>query len=172
MKLIEKFSLIAFSIIVILISVFAVLIGAEVIAAEDIAEFLSENIIATICVAIIFVLWSIANIFFRSNGKDNANGVLLENENGSLMITKDSISNLADSVIKKNPDIKEGNVKIEFDFNKDVIVNINATVKDTTIIKEISTKIQEDIKLLIKKATDLDVREVNIKIKNVDQEKN
>ncbi len=171
MKFVEKFSLIVFSIIVILLSVFTVLVGTEVIPAEDIAEFLSENIIATICVAIIFVLWSIANIFFRNSGKDNSNGVLLENENGSLMITRDSICNLADSILRKNDDIKEAIVKIDFDFNKDIIVNINATVKDTTIIKEISTKVQEDIKKLIKKATDIDVREVNIKIKNVDQEK-
>lgn len=95
----------------------------------------------------------------------------MENENGSLLITKESISNLVESVLKKSQDIKESSVKIEFDSDRDLIINIVATVKDNVVIKNISSKLQENIKLTIKKATDLDVSSVNIKIKNVEQEK-
>ncbi len=170
MKLLERFSLIVFSIIIIFVSVIMILIGLEVVNA-DTFEFLTENIIGTICVSIIFILWAIANIFLRNTNNDNSNGVLLENENGSLLITKDFITNLTEAILRKNSDIKEGNAKISFDMNKDLIININATVKDTAIVKETSTKIQENIKMTIKKATDLDVREINIKIKNVGQDK-
>ena len=62
-------------------------------------------------------------------------------------------------------------VKIEFDADKDVIINIVAIIKDNAIIKETSSKLQENIKLAIKRATDLEVSNVNIKIKNVEQEK-
>ena len=95
----------------------------------------------------------------------------MENANGSLLITKDSISNLVESVLKKNQDIKEANVKIEIDENKDVIINIIAVIKDNIVIKDTSARLQESIKMAIKKATDLDVSNVNIKIKSVEQEK-
>ena len=175
MRLVERFSIIVFSIIVLILSGFTILVSTNLIDVDifnDIFELLSENIIATICVCIIFILWSIANIFFKSDANnENANGVLLENENGSLLITKDSISNLVESVLKNNSDVKEENVKIDFDSNRDVIINLVISIKDNAVIKNTSSKLQESIKLLIKKATDLDVKEINIKIKGVEQEK-
>lgn len=174
MRLLERFSIIVFSIIIIVLSGFTILVGTDLISVDifdDIFDVLSENIVTTICVCILFILWSILNIVFKSDKNyENINGVLLENENGSLLITKESISNLVDSVLKNNGEIRDSSVKIDFDANKDVIVNVVAVVKDTTIIKEVSAKIQENIKLTIKKATDLEVRQVNIKVKNVDQE--
>ena len=114
MRLVERFSIIVFSIIVLILSGFTILVSTNLIDVDifnDIFELLSENIIATICVCIIFILWSIANIFFKSDANnENANGVLLENENGSLLITKDYISNLVESVLKNNSDVKEENV--------------------------------------------------------------
>ena len=139
---------------------------------DDMFSFFNENIIATICICLLLALWSIANIFFKSDSNSEiSNGVLLENENGSLLITKDSICNLVDSVLKKNTDIKDSNVKIEFDQNKDIMINIVAVIKDNVVIKDTSSRLQENIKLTVKKATDLDVSNINIKIKNVEQEK-
>lgn len=175
MRLVERFSMIVFSAIVLILSVFTILVSTDIVSIdflESIVDMFYENIVLTICVCIIFALWSIANIFFRSDSKgENSNGVLLENANGSLLITKDSISNLVESVLKKNQDIKESSVKIEIDENKDVIINIIAVIKDNVVIKDTSSKLQENIKLAIKKATDLDVTNVNIKIKSVEQEK-
>ena len=59
----------------------------------------------------------------------------MENENGSLLITKESISNLVESVIKKNQEIKDSNVKIEFDSNRDVVINVIAVLKENVVIK-------------------------------------
>lgn len=175
MRMIERFSIIVFSIIVLILSAFIILVSTELVNVdilENMAQTLNENIILTICISILLVLWSIANIFLKSDSKtENANGVLMENENGSLLITKESISNLVESVIRKNQDIKDSNVKIEFDTNRDVIINVIAVVKDNVVIKNTSSKLQENIKLTVKKTTDLDVSSVNIKIKNVEQEK-
>ena len=175
MRLVERFSIIVFSIIVFVLSIMAILLGTEVVSLsflEDIVNFLNENIVATICISLIMCLWSIANIFFKSDSsKEISNGVLLENENGSLLITKDSVSSLVEAVIKKNQDLKESNVKIEFDSNKDVIINLNAVVKDSAIIKDVSTMIKEEIKQTVKRATDLEVSCINIKIKSVETEK-
>lgn len=175
MRIVERFSIIVFSILILILSVFTILVTTQLVNVdifENIFEFLNEKVIVTVCVCILLCLWSIANIFFKSDAKnDNSNGVLMENENGSLLITRESISNLVESVLKNNQDIKEATVKIEFDVNRDVIINVVATIKDNVVIKNTSSKLQESIKLTIKKATDLDVSSVNIKIKNVEQEK-
>lgn len=175
MRLVERFSIIVFSIIVFILSVIAILLGTEVVSMsflEDVVNFLNENIIATICISLIMCLWSISNIFFKSaSSKDVSNGVLLENENGSLLITKDSIESLVEAILKRNQELKESNVKIEFDSNKDVIINLNAVVKDSAVIKDVSTMIQEEIKQTVKRATDLEVSSINIKIKSVEAEK-
>ncbi len=175
MRFVERFSIIVFSIIVLILSGFTILVSTDLINVDiftDIFDWLNENVVATVCVCVLLCLWSIANMFFKSDSKsENANGVLMENENGSLLITKESISNLVESVLKKNQDINDSNVKIEFDENRDVIINVIMTVKDNIVIKNTSSKLQESIKLTIKKATDLDVTSVNIKVKNVEQEK-
>ena len=175
MRLVERFTIIVFSIIMIIFAGFTILVSTgliDVAIFEDIFYILSENIVPTICICILLILWSIANMFIKSDNKyENVNGVLMENENGSLFITKESISNLVDSVLKSNSEIKDSTVKVDLDENKDVIINVASVVKDTTAIKEISAKLQENIKLAIKRATDLEVREVNIRVKNIDHEK-
>lgn len=175
MRLVERFSIIVFSILVLVLSCFTMFISTNLMSTnvlEDLFEVFSDNLAITICVCILLSLWSIANIFFKSDAKkQNVNGILLENENGSLLITKDSISNLVESVIKKNNDVKQENVKIEFTTNKDIIINIVVSVKDSIVMKETSAKLQENIKMIIKKATDLDVKQINIKIKGIEQEK-
>lgn len=175
MRLVERFSIIVFSAIVLILSCFTMFVSTNLISVsifEDLFEVLSENLAITICVCVLLSLWSIANVFLKSDSrKENVNGILLENENGSLLITKDSISNLVESVLKKNSDVKQESVKIEFTTNKDIIINIVVSVKDSIVMKETSAKLQENIKMIIKKATDLDVKEINIKIKGIEQEK-
>lgn len=175
MRLVERFSIIVFSVLVLVLSCFTMFVSTNLISVgvfDDIFEVLSEHLAITICVCVLLSLWSIANVFLKSDSrKENVNGILLENENGSLLITKDSISNLVESVIKKNNDVKQENVKIEFTTNKDIIINIVVSVKDSIVMKETSAKLQENIKMIIKKATDLDVKQINIKIKGIEQEK-
>lgn len=58
-------------------------------------------------------------------------------------------------------------------FGKDntVQVYVNLNVKENAVIKELSTNLQTKIKETIKKTSDLEVKEVNIKVKNIEPEK-
>ena len=51
-----------------------------------------------------------------------------------------------------------------------VHVNLEINVQKETIIKDVTTKLQNKIKENVKKATDLEVKEVNIKINDVERE--
>ena len=68
----------------------------------------------------------------------------------------------------KNVDGADTNIYL--DENNDVHVNLEINVYKETIIKDLTTKLQNKIKENVKKATDLEVKEVNIKINDVERE--
>ena len=57
--------------------------------------------------------------------------------------------------------------RVELDKDNNVNVYANLVVSSEAVIKDLSAKLQTSIKDKIKKATDLDVNEVNITVKKV-----
>ena len=47
-----------------------------------------------------------------------------------------------------------------------LIVYVTLSVKENAIIKELSTNLQTKVKSAIKKASDLEVKEVNVSVRN------
>ena len=58
-------------------------------------------------------------------------------------------------------------IKIVVDEERNLKVYVTLKVKDNAIIKELSNNLQNKIKSAIKRTSDLDVKEVNVKIKNI-----
>ena len=54
------------------------------------------------------------------------------------------------------------------DKDNNLTVYVNLVVRENAVIKELSTNLQNKIKDTIKKASDLEVKEVNIKVKNIE----
>ena len=110
-------------------------------------------------------------IFFDSSAKEkeeSKNGILLENSNGKLLITKETIENLVNAVVKGFDSAEEVTTRIELDKENNLSVFVNLVVKENAVIKELTTNLQNKIKDTIKKSSDLDVKEVNIKVKNIE----
>ena len=107
-----------------------------------------------------------------SKGKTNEEqGVLLENENGKLMISKETLENLVNSVALNFEGTEQVTTRVELDRENNVMVYVNLMVSSNVIIKELSANLQTKIKEKIKTATDLDVKEVNITVKKVAQKR-
>ena len=177
MKTIEKFSLALFSSLILIISVILCLAIFGWIDVEFIGNVINaaivDNITSKIILAlsIIFILLAIRCIFFDSSAKEKEeyrNGILLENSNGKLLITKETIENLVNAVVKGFDSAEEVTTKIELDKENNLRVFVNLVVKENAVIKELSTNLQNKIKDTIKKSSDLDVKEVNIKVKNIE----
>lgn len=177
MKTIERISLAIFSSIVLIISVILCLAIFGWIDLEFLGDIINvaitDNIISKVLLvfAIIFILLAIKCIFFDSNSKEkeeNKNGILLENSNGKLLITKETIENLVNAVVKGFDSAEEANTRIELDKDNNLTVFVNLVVKENAVIKELSSNLQNKIKDTIKKSSDLDVKEVNIKVKNIE----
>ena len=125
--------------------------------------------------SVIFILLAIKCIFFESGSKqetDYKNGILLENSDGKLLITKDTLENLVNNVVKGFDSAENVTTRVELDKENNVKVFVNLSVKENAIIKELSTNLQTKIKTTIKKTSDLEVKEVNIKVKDIEPVKN
>ena len=177
MKTIEKITLVLFSTLMLIISVILCLTIFGWIDTVDIGNVLniaisnnvSSNVILVL--SIIFILLAIRCIFFDSSSKEKEeykNGILLENVNGKLLITKETIENLVNAVVKGFDSAEEVTTQIELDNENNLKVFVNMSVKENAVIKELSTNLQNKIKEAIKKASDLEVKEVNIKVKNIE----
>ena len=178
MKFLERFALTIFSIIVLVLSVVMLGImfnfwGVSIITKsisfviEDVYAFRTVLITATIC-----ILLAIKGIFFKSKkeelGKD---GIVLENSNGKLVISKESLENLVSSVAKEIPGADVVSSKTVLDKEKNLNIFVVTTVAKDLMLKDVSSELQNRIKDAMKKTADLDVKEVNIKIKNITSKK-
>lgn len=180
MKIIEKITLIIYSNIILIMSVIACLlifgwldinIVLNLVKSLLIAETSSKIILG---VSIVFILLSIRCIFFDPASKQEIKekqGVLLANDNGKLMISKETIENLVEAVTKEYKNAKDVSSRVELDKENSINIYVSLVVGSDTIIKELSADLQNKIKNKVKETTDLEVKEVNISVKKAIQEK-
>ena len=126
----------------------------------------------TLGVTIVALLLAIKCIFFRAKPEDDGrNGVILENSSGKLVISKESLENLIANVVKEVQGIEAVSSKTILDKDNNVIVYVTTLVSKDMMIKDVSSQIQEKIKQALKRTADLEVKQVNIKVKNITNKK-
>lgn len=180
MKFIEKIALIIYSNIILILSVIACLLVFGWLDIDIVQSLIKTLIISEtsskviLGVSLVFILLSIRCIFFDPTSKQelkDKQGVLLANENGKLMISKETIENLVEAVTKEYRMSKEVTSKVQIDKDNNVNIFVNLVVSSDTVIKDLSIELQNKIKAKVKETTDLDVKEVNITVKKAIQEK-
>lgn len=180
MKILDKIGLAVFSTIVLIISIIVCLLIFGWLDLDFVYQVVEMTIANEICsntllvLSIIFILLAIKCIFFESGYKEDTdykNGILLENSDGKLLITKDTLENLVTGIVKGFEGAESVNARVELDKENHVIVFVNLSVKENVVIKELSSNIQNKIKETIKKTSDLEVKEVNIKVRDIENAK-
>ena len=176
MKLVERISLVIFSIIVLvmaLVTCFVIVGWLDLELIQDvIVETLSYKFGCPIAfgVSIILVGLSLICIFPTSKEKGKE-GILLENENGKLLVSKDTVENISTSVIKNYASVENSSTRVDVDNENKISVFITLSVFSEAVIKDLAAKIQADIKEEVKKSLDLEIKEVNIRVKNISVKK-
>ena len=181
MKFIEKVSLTIFSVIILFLSLVLSLMlfnWLEISNAYYLVQYLTTVPTATnvsLGVSIVLMLLALKCIFFPSYNKEKnekVEGILLENESGKLLISIETIENLVKGVISGFENVKYTNCKVKLDKQiNNVIIDLNLVVSSDTIIKDLSTNLQARIKEVIKTTTEIEVKQINIKIKNIEIQK-
>ena len=176
MKILEKTTLIIYSYVMLILSILACLLVFGWIDSGFVMSIINNILVGdnsgkiVLGVSVLFILLYIKCIFFDTTSREQIKerqGVLLENESGKLMISKETIENLVNSVAKGFESTEDVATRVELDNQNNVKVYANLTVSANAVIKDLSAKLQTSIKDKVKKATDLDVNEVNITIKKV-----
>lgn len=176
MKFLERISLTIFSVIILAISlimsllVFGWIKIGTIVYVLQLALSTPVTINTILVVAVILMLLAIKCIFFSSKQKeDKTEGILLENENGKLLISINTIENLVKGVVLGFTNVKSSVCKVNLDRQvNNVKVELNLVVDANTIIKELSVNLQDRIKEVVKATTELEIKEINIKIKDIE----
>lgn len=175
MKIIERIVLVVYSYIILILATLLSLIILGLLDASlvqnVIEKILQENILSKVIlgVNVLFMLLSIRCIFFDTRDKKSEKdkqGILLKNESGKLLISKETIENLTNSVIREFESVEQISTKTTIDKENNLVITVNLTVGPKVIIKELSVNLQNKIKETIKSTLDLEVKEVNIKVKS------
>ena len=173
MKFLERFTLITYSLIILILSVILSLLIFNWIDFEIVTEMIEALITnslpskITLGVCVVFILLSIKCMFFDERSKEvirEAQGILLKNENGQLMISRETIDNMVKNAVIGFENVKECNTKIDVNEQNQLIVTLFLTVNENVVIKELASNLQTKIKEEVKKISDLDVQEVNVKV--------
>ena len=180
MKFLDKLGLALFSILVLILSILICLISFGWV---DIAIFsivlnqaleMENGVYILVGTLSLIILLSIKCLFFPSWEKhqsksDDEDGILLQNENGKLLITRGTIKNLVSTVVEEFSEIEDAYSDVLInETTNEVFVNLTINVFKGIIIKDISSKLQKEIKNSVKKATDLEIKEINIKVNNIE----
>lgn len=178
MKVLDRINLVIFSVIVLIMALITcVLISGwlELEVVFDVVETILSNKIGgpiSLGVSIILAILALKSIFFNSYSKEkSAEGILMQNENGKLLVSKDTIENLATAVVKNYDSIENSSTKVDVDTENKISLFITLSVYSEAVIKDVAAKIQTNIKEEIKKSLDLEIKEVNIRIKNINPKK-
>lgn len=176
MKMLDRIGLVIFSNLILIISIIICLLIFGWISADTIYDVIklalidpiTTNIILVIAIACIVL--AIRSIFF-STDKEEINGIkdgiLLQNAEGQLVISKTTLEELVNNVVKGFDSAQNVTSKIILDEEKNLKVYVTLNVKENAVIKELSNNLQTKIKSAIKKTSDLEVKEVNISIKEL-----
>ena len=184
MKIIDKFTLKIFSFIMLIISIVLFMISIQILQ-ESIFGVLISRLFTLVTagrtilviVSIILFLLSVKSLFFtysRKNGDyevavndeiENDTGILLENDDGRVLITRRTIRSLVNSVILRTDEIIDAKIIVDINADNEVSVKLAIDVVQGVVIKDVTSKVQSDIKNTVKTTTDITIKSVDIDVK-------
>ena len=176
MKFLERFALIVYSYIILILAVVLSLLIFNWINFETVGmmiEALVTGVVTskiTLVFCVVFMLLSIKCIFFDEKSRERlkeSQGILLKNENGELMISKESIDNMVKNAVIGFENVRECNTKIDVNSENQIIITLYLVVNENVVIKELASNLQTKVKEEVKNISDLDVKEVNVKVMNL-----
>ena len=176
MKLVDKVIYFIFSVIILAIVVvmFTVIlnIGGVVnpvfnfISNIPNMSFTQEQMTYIVIIEILLFIMAIQGILFQSKLEENKDAIILENNSGKLIISRKTLENLVKDISNGVQGVENSFARVNVSKDTELIISIDIVVKEGSI-KDRTKKLQEDVKIAIKKASDLNVSEVNVNIKNI-----
>ena len=180
MKFLERFTLVIYSLIILILSVILSLLIFNWMDFDVVTDMVKALITGslsskiTLGVCVVFILLSIKCMFFDERSKEvlkETQGILLKNENGQLMISRETIDNMVKNAVIGFENVKQCNTRIDVNEENQLNITLFLVVNENVVIKELASNLQTKIKEDVKKISDLDVQEVNVKVMGLQESK-
>ena len=143
------------------VSIATAVVGLNYILTHRVIKIVSIVILA------IYGLCSVISIAFSGTvTNDLKGGVILPLKVGEVHISSQTFESIVTNVAKKYAGVKTAKVNIKIK-ETGISVDLFAYVLQDTVISDITSKLQEDIKAVVLKQTTVAVETVNVKIKGV-----
>ncbi len=177
MKFLERLGLAVFSIIVLTLSIVLILIGAGFIEPTIFSILITKIVTVQNYTYILYgvcgilALLALKCLFFTTPSEDDnydEEGIQLQNEDGTLLITKTTLCNIVDGVVMEIPKVHTSQTNVIIDKEGNVSLDVIINVANGVTIKDVSSKLQSKIKKTVKESTDLELKFVNIQVINVE----
>lgn len=176
MKLIDRIIYFIFSSIIFIIIALAIMGLYDVEFAKNIIinlvgylrDFSAMNMGTILIISVIIEIMAIKGMFFQSGKEEKRDAIILENSSGKLIISRKTLENLVKDIANNVNGVENAIAKVMVEKDTDLAILIDIIVKEGSI-KDITKKLQEEVKMSIKKASDLNVAEVNVNIKNINK---
>lgn len=176
MKLIDRIIYFIFSSIIFIIIALAIMGLYDVEFAKNIIinlvgylrDFSAMNMGTILIISAIIEIMAIKGMFFQSGKEEKRDAIILENSSGKLIISRKTLENLVKDIANNVNGVENAIAKVMVEKDTDLAILIDIVVKEGSI-KDITKKLQEEVKMSIKKASDLNVAEVNVNIKNINK---
>lgn len=179
MKFFEKACLVLFSLIIFVLAVTVILITLGVVSNTVFTTTLNYllsgqiSLRITIVLSVILLILSARFIIFKIEKDElTKDGIVLENTNGKLIISKESLENMILSSTKTISGLEYVNSKTLVDKEHKLLVYVTIIVSAESIVKDVSKQLQDNIKEIMKNTADLEVSSVSITVKNIINKKN
>lgn len=149
------------------------LLFAEKVSLDTIAlalDYLSVHRVIELVIIVILGIYgvclAVCIAFSSSITSDLKGGVILPLKVGEVHISSQTFESIVMNVAKKYAGVKTAKVNIKIK-ETGISVDLFAYVLQDTVISDITSKLQEDIKSAVLKQTTVAVETVNVKIKGV-----
>ena len=175
MKFLDKFILTIFSFIIIVLSTLGILVVVKIIDLTaiyyNLTNLMQNQMYLNIAlgVFIVLILMAIKALFFRADLRiDDFDGAIkLQNEDGRLEVTLETIEDIVNGVVKSYHGVISNRTIIDVDENMDIFVLETINIVKDTVIKDLSSDLQEKIKEQVKSTIGLEIRNIDIRIKSI-----
>ena len=129
-------------------------------------SFTQEQMTYTVGIGVILCFMAIKGMFFQARLEENKDAIILENSSGKLVISRRTLENLVKDISNNTKGVENTTARVTVGKDMKLVISIDIVVKEGSI-KDITRKLQEEVKTAIKKASDLNVSQVNVNIKNI-----
>ena len=177
MKILDRIALTLFSVIILIIAILGSLVifgwfdvdttVVYTMVNKALSNDTARNVI--LGVNIVSIILALKAIFFGSSEKSEkySDSIILENDDGRLIITKETLIGIINGVVNDFDSIKSCQTKIFLDEENNLSVILNIETTDNTIIKELINNLQIKIKEKLKESLDLEVKSLDVRVKSI-----